>query len=62
MSKRLTPFEAYKMVEKIALDNGMTVSAWAEKKGVTKGTLSHWKKKRPKTVLLSTLEKLGVTI
>lgn len=62
MAKGLTPYEAYKRVAKMAAANNMSVSAWAEAHGVGKGTVSHWRQKRPKTVLVSTLERLGIHI
>lgn len=62
MKNGLTPLQAYRKVEKIALKNNMSISAWAEKRGVRKSTVSHWKCKPQRTVLVSTLERLGVSL
>lgn len=61
-TKILTPKQAYKLVKEIADKNNMSLSAWAEACGVRKSTVSHWRCRPQKTVLLSTLEKLGVRI
>lgn len=60
--KTLTPKQAYKLVKEIADRNNMSVSFWAESRGVRKSTVSHWRCRKQKTVLLSTLEKLGVIL
>lgn len=62
MKKILSPKEAYRMVQKIAEKHKMSVSSWAEKCGVRKSTVSHWRCRKQKTVLLSTLERLGIKI
>lgn len=60
MKKSLTPKQAYRLLKQVADRNKMTVSGWAEKCGVKKGTVSHWKCRSPRTVLVSTLERLGI--
>lgn len=60
MIKKLTPKQAYRLVESIANKNKVSVSKWAEDHGVRKSTVSHWKCRSQKTVLLSTLERLGI--
>jgi len=64
MSKNLSPKKAYKLVEQVAQKNNMSISAWAEKCGVSKSTVSHWLRKpnNRTSVMVSTLERLGVTI
>lgn len=62
MKKTLTPKQAYALVKKVAEKHKMTVSAWAEHCDVRKSTVSHWKCRGQKSVLVSTLERLGIKI
>lgn len=60
MKNKLSPQQAYKKLTKIATGCGLTVSAYAESKGISKSTVSRWKNKSEGKVLLDTLVQLGI--
>jgi len=60
--RRLTRAQAYKIVEQKAKSLGLSVSAYAEKRNVNKGTVSRWRTSKEGTVKLDTLYRLGIKL
>lgn len=60
MKKNLTPLQAYKRVVEMAQKEGVSLSKYAEDRGVPRYILSYWKLGRVNSIRLDLAENLGI--
>jgi hypothetical protein len=58
----MTPIQAVNEVKKLAKAEGISVSEYCVKRGVSPGTITRWRKYGPKTCTIETMRKLGLDV